>query len=270
MKRSFKRRAAVFTTTATLAVASISEVAMAQPIRDSDGWRATLGVGVVSQPKYPGSDDTETKVLPILSGAYGRFTIGAVPGAGTPAGLGINLIQNEQWRVTLGLGGQLSKPREESDSPRLRGLGDIDGTALGSVAAIYTYDWILVRGLVVSDIGGEGQGTRASLDVEGKYRATESLTLSAGPGLVWADGRYTQKFFGIDTSQSANSGLAPYSAGSGLNLLRLTVGADYRLTQNWGLGAFATAGRLVGDAADSPITESKSQNQFGVFATYRF
>lgn len=254
----------------TLAVASFSQAAVGQPIRVSDEWRFTLGVGVINQPKYPGSDDTETNVLPVLSGAYGRFTIGAVPGAGTPAGIGFNLYQNESWRVGIGVGGQLSKPREESDSPRLRGLGDIDSTALGSVSATYTYEWISIRGLVVTDIGGQDQGTRLSLDLEGKYQPSEYLTLTAGPGLVWANSTYTQTYFGINAAQSARSGLAAYNAESGLNLLRFTVGADYRLTRNWGLGARLAAGRLIGDAADSPITESKSQNQYAVFATYRF
>lgn len=236
----------------------------------SDTWRFSVGLGAISQPLYPGSGERETEAVPLLSANYGRYFIGGVPGAGIPAGIGAFLIQEPNWKLGIGLGGNLGKPREESDSPRLRGLGDIDRTVLGSVFGSYDEKWFSVRAGVLTDIGGNDQGTRVSLDLEGKYSVSDQLALSAGPGLTWADSKYTQTFFGISAAQSASSGLGSYTASSGVNTIRFGVGADYRLNANWGIGARVTAARLRGDAASSPITEKKAQNTFALFAAYRF
>jgi MipA family protein len=250
---------------ATLAVANDAKAQAA-----AETWRFSVGLGAISQPKYPGSDERETNALPLLSASYGRYFIGATPGAGTPAGIGAFLVQEPKWKLGVAIGGNFSKPREESDAPRLRGLGDIDGTTLASVFGSYDEKWFSLRAGVVTDIGGNDHGTRMSLDLEGKYSPTDKLTLSAGPGITWADKKYTQTFFGVTPVQSGNSGLNATTATSGVNTLRFGIGADYRLDANWGLGARITAARLRGDALNSPITENKTQNSFGIFATYRF
>lgn len=236
----------------------------------ADTWRYSLGLGAMSGPRFPGSSETRTHVLPLASASYGRYFIGGVPGAGVPVALGAYLLREGPFRLGVGLGGDLERPRKESDSPRLRGLGDIDRTALGAVFASYDTPWFVVRGNVVGDIGGKGEGTRASFDVAGRWSPVDRLTLLAGPGLTWADSKYTQKFFGISAAQSANSGLPQYSAGGGLNTIRFSVGGDYRLTPHWSLGASVTATSLRGDAENSPITEKKSRTNGGLFAFYRF
>jgi MipA family protein len=235
-----------------------------------DRWRFSIGGGVFTRPKYPGSDSRQTVPLPLLSANYGRYFIGGTPGAGVPFGLGVNFIQTDNWRVGFAVGGELTKPRKASDAPLLNGWGDIPATALGSVFAAYTRDWFSVKGAVTSDIGGKHEGTRASLDLEAKYSPAEGLTLSAGPGVTWADTKYTQTFFGINAAQSTIAGVPQYTASGGINAVRFSVGAEYRLTPRWSLGARMTAARLRGDAANSPITENKSQNVFGAFAIYRF
>lgn len=246
----------------------VAQTAFAQPAPDE--WKFSLGLGVASAPLYPGGADTKVRALPVLSANHGRFFIGGVPGAGVPAGVGAYLVQDQHWRLGVGLGGNIDKPRKESDSPRLRGLGDIDRTALGALFGSYVDPWFELRAGVLGDIGGKRQGTRVSLDAELRYALTERLMFTGGPGLTWADGRYTQTFFGIDAAQSASSGRAEYRAKSGINAVRIGLGAQYGLTQHWGLGARVIASTLRGAAADSPITEKRSQNTFAVFASYRF
>jgi outer membrane protein len=255
-----------------IALASASSVlgtsAWAQ--ESTDSWNFTAGLGVVSQPKYPGSSETKTSALPMFSANRGRYFIGGLPGAGVPAGVGAFLVQDAHWRVGVGLGGNLDKPRKESDSARLYGMGDISATALGSVFASYSDSWWKVGGNVVTDLAGKDQGTRATLDLEARYSPMEQLMLTAGPSITWADSKYTQTFFGVTAAQSASSGLAAYTAKSGINSVSFNIGANYQLTQQWGLGARLSASSLRGDAADSPITEKKTQTTVGVFASYRF
>lgn len=254
---------AVFTAPDALAQARLEQAT-------DDSWRFSAGLGAFSRPKYPGSGDTQVVAVPLVSANFGRYFIGGTPGAGFPFGVGVNLIQNDNWRFGVALGGELTKPRKASDAPILRGWGDISQTALGSVFAAYTLDWLTVRGFLVSDIGGNDQGTRFAVDLEGKYQASERLILTAGPGITWANGKYAQTFFGINPSQSLIAGVAPYAAGSGVNTIRFSLGALYLLNAQWSVGANVTAAWLQGDAKDSPITEDKSQNIYGIFASYRF
>jgi MipA family protein len=253
-------------------VALVMTAALQSPaaMAADDGWQVSIGAGVGSRPKYAGSDSNETKAFPLFNASYGRFFIGGVPGAGPGLGLGMYFYRDKHWRLGAALSGDLGKPRKESDDERLRGLGDIDGTAHGALFASYSVDWFTVRGNVLTDIGGKDQGTRAALDLEARFMPAEGLVLTAGPGLTWANSAYTRTFFGVDAEQSARSGLPVFDAKSGIHSARFSVGANYALTQNWGVGARVTASKLRNDAADSPITADKSQTSFGLFTSYRF
>jgi len=233
-------------------------------------WHFSLGAGVANFPEYPGSDKDRTRALPIVSLRYGRFFLGGVPGAGSPAGFGAYLYEDETWSVGANLSRDVIRPRKESDDERLRGLGDIDSTTRAGLFATYKIGWVTLRASGLSDIGGNDQGTTLSFDAEATYRPFPQLVLSAGPGVTWADEKHTQKFFGIDAGQAARSNFAQYTAGSGVDAVRFSFGARYEITRQWGLGARITAARLQGDAADSPIVQDKNQNTYAMFVTYRF
>lgn len=233
-------------------------------------WKFVAGIGAISQPKFPGGSERMTRALPVLGAEYGRFFLGGAPGSGVPAGLGAYLYRDARWTLGAGLGADITKPRKEADSPRLRGLGDVDATPLGAVFGSCQWTHLAIRASAVTDIGGKDEGTRASLDLEGRCRLFGNLMVSAGPGATWADRKYHQTFFGVTDLQSAASGLDHYAPGGGLNTLRFTVGANLRLRRQWSLGARFTVNELQGDAASSPITEKKRSNVLGLFAIYSF
>lgn len=240
-------------------------------LADDDGWHVTLGAGGLDMPRYPGSADRRSRLVPMASATYGRFFLGGAPGSGSPAGLGMYFHQDSQWRAGVSFAYDFVQPRKESDDRRrLHGLGDIDRTARATLFGSYTAGWLTVRGNVASDIGGKDQGTTASLDLEGKYRWNERLSFVAGPGVSWADGRHDRTFYGVDAQQSLRSGYAPYRPGGGIESLRFAVGVDYRFASHWSLGVRAIAARLQGDAGDSPIVEKRMQNTYVAYAFYRF
>jgi outer membrane protein len=114
------------------------------------------------------------------------------------------------------------------------------------------------------------EGLLASLTVEAKYHATDRLTLFIGPEITWANSQYAQTFFGINAAQSEIAGIAQYRAKSGINTVGGSAGATYMLTDHWSLGSHVSYGRLQGDAANSPVTTSKTQRMYGAFVMYRF
>jgi outer membrane protein len=127
-----------------------------------------------------------------------------------------------------------------------------------------------VHGLASQDIGGKHEGLFASLALEGKLHPMERLELSAGPEIVWANKRNMETFFGVNAGQSVIAGIPQYTVKSGVENWAFSLGANYRLTPKWALGAKASYGKYVGDAADSPVTTDKNQRMFGLFAIYRF
>lgn len=232
----------------------------------------TLGAGLLHAPKYPGADSNRLRFLPIVGVAYGRFYAGgdADGGGGAGAAIGVDLLRHPSWRLGLALAPGFDRARRESDHPSLEGLGDLDRATRAVLIGGYNWRWLSATVRIATDIEGEEQGTLAFFDLSARYRATPQLTLSAGPGITWADDDYTMTFFGVTPEQSARSTLPAYEARGGVHALRFGVGAGYRIDRTWSIGARLGVARLEGDAVGSPITRSRTQNLAGVFASYRF
>jgi outer membrane protein len=148
-------------------------------------------------------------------------------------------------------------------------MGDVDRTVNAGFYAVNFSRGFLTRAVVHSDIGGEGHGTLARLDVLARIRAGEQLGFFVGPGITWGTRQYNQTFFGVTGEQSSRSMVPEYQAGSGINNVRVTAGAGYRLTPSWRLIGSASASRLSGDAGDSPIVETRAQYLAFFSAVYR-
>jgi len=257
---------AVFPGTAAVADENAEEGSSRKP---KDGWDITIGAGAVSLPEYPGSDEQKTRALPVINIRYGRFFVGGDSGSGG-GGIGVNLYEDDHWHIGTMVSVGAFKVRKEADDARLRGLGDIDGTTRVGTFARYTQGWLSARLSVSSDVGNNQQGTVAELGLNANWAVSRQLVLSAGPSLTWANGEYMQTFFGIDALQSERSGRPQYRAGGGVSSVGFGASARYRFDEHWGLGAFVSTSQLQGDAKDSPITQDKTQNVIGVFATYHF
>jgi outer membrane protein len=225
-----------------------------------------IGAGAISMPEYPGSDEQKTRLLPVVNAKYGRFLIG-----GEMQGIGVNLIERDDWRAGVFASFDLSEIRKESDDrERLRGLGDVDGTTRVGAFASYTWGWLTATGRIGTDAGGNELGTVATLGLSARWNPAPRLTLTAGPQLTWASEEYMQTVFGVGPIQASRSGLPRYEAGGGVSSVGLRLGAHYRAGEHWGIGVTATTAQLQGDAKDSPVIRDETQNSIGVFATYHF
>ncbi len=66
------------------------------------------------------------------------------------------------------------------------------------------------------------------------------------------------------------SGLPEYSPGSGLDELRVFLGASFVFDRHWLAVGRIAAVHLTQKASDSPVTERRNDGEFQLFAAYRF
>lgn len=81
-----------------------------------------------------------------------------------------------------------------------------------------------------------------------------------------------QTYFGVTPGQATTSkaGLAAYSPDAGIKDVYVEVGGEIALGERWLLKPGGRYGRLLGDAADSPIVESENQFSGVLGMGYRF
>jgi outer membrane scaffolding protein for murein synthesis (MipA/OmpV family) len=160
--------------------------------------------------------------------------------------------------------------RDQNDADHLAGLGDIDG---GLVVGAYAGYHIGVFMPFISyhhQVTGSDTGGVLRFGVEATARVLPWVTLTAIAGSSYADGAYMESFFGVTAAQSAASTLATFDAGSGIKDVYINLSGDFRLDDRWTLKLGGRYARLVGDAADSPIVESRDQFQAVIGLSYKF
>ena len=250
-----------------------------------------LGGGVGFQPLYEGSDEYRAVGFPIIAPSFG-----ASEGPRRFEFRGLDDVRIHALRFGgLSLGPVLGYRfgRDEDDAARLNGLGDIDNgiVAGGFVAYDFVDDPDTRLGVALaastqvtgddfgrSDLGapdfrvGTDYGVEIDLSMSYERTVSDRLRLSGRVGTTFADGDYMQTYFGVTPAQSANSaaGLSAFDADAGLKDVYLNVGATFNVTERFELRASLGYQRLLGDAADSPVTMNANQFTGAFGAAYRF
>lgn len=238
-----------------------------------DGLSLGVGAFVFVAPKYEGSDEYRVSGVPI---AFPVFNNG---------------ISNERSRVAfrgtddvrvsvLRLDGFDFGPvvgyrfgRDEDDSIKLTGLGDVDGgLVLGGFAA-YTAGGFTVDGALSGQVTGDGdKGITAEIAAGYEHSVTDRLMLGGRLSAEYASNDYMDQYFSVTAAQAANStaGYAVFDAGAGFKSVGADLSMSFAATERLSLRTSAGYSRLVGDAADSPISEADNQFRGGAGFTYRF
>lgn len=259
-----------------LAILLVSVAALAQggsaakpdPAAKSD-WDVSLGAGAALAPTFEGSDRYHVMPVPLVSITYKDMI--SLNATGLSA----------YWRTgDLRIGAGLTYNPGRTDSKddgllsngddRLRGMGDIDA-ALGLKAFASYRLWMLdLSAAVTKYTGDDNDGVVVDLGLALPYKLTDKLTLTPHVGATWANQDYMQTFFGVTTTQAANSGFARYDADAGFKDIRAGIDANYRFDEHWFLSVRTDVKRLVGDAVDSPISFSYTGVTAATMIGYRF
>lgn len=249
-----------------------------------------IGAGAGFEPRYEGSDEYRVFPFPIISYDSGQTG---------PRRFEFRSLDDIRFHA-LRFGSFSAGPiagytfgRDESDADRLRGLGDIDGgLVLGGFASYEFFNsgdviWSADIGAstqVTGDAFDEGRfggtglrddfGYEVDFGLSGEYNVNPQLNIAMRLGAIYASEDYMMTHFGISDAQAASANargnpISAYDADSGIKNVYFKVNAAYDVTENIQIRAGVGYSRLLGDAADSPITESENQFSGTIGAAYR-
>jgi outer membrane scaffolding protein for murein synthesis (MipA/OmpV family) len=212
-----------------------------------------VGVVALNVPRYPGSATQRTLMLPVGEVNFDRrFFVSAIDG------VGVNLYQDAHWRVGTSLAIDFSD-RHESDSTRLKGMGDISRAARARAFVKYRTGNFQFDAAMGQDVSGGARGLVGEVTGLFVWPLSEQTSIRVGPGLTWGNGVYNQTWFGVSNAQSTQSGLPAYAVSAGLVSERLKAGINHSIDRHWFLSAEIVRTRLSGDAAASPVVERVAQ-----------
>lgn len=225
-------------------------------------WSYFLGGGAEVLPAYDGSDRRKYQVFPLADVRWRDVAYASVN-----EGIGVNLAHGKDHRAGVSVNWDFGRDRSTA------GTRGIDRLRSGPVADLYAEQVFFrgfvgridVRHLLVRDTGTEVEG--------GAYAAIplgDSIVVFAGPSLTWADARAMQSRFAVSAADAAASGFPEYSIHSGLKAATAGLSAVWLVDEHWIAEAFGGYSRLLGRAANSPLTQSAANASIGTVIGYAF
>jgi MipA family protein len=267
-------------------VAAHAQAADKPSTKPVDPWAVSVGLGLVSTPEYEGASKRASSVLPDLNIKYGTRDFGSISLGSKARGLSWTMVDQEAYSFGIGLqgdGGRVDNKNGTAWRPgskRLLGMGEIkpsvELTAFGHVVLGVPFILQIAKGLGDGkadskdfSIKGPG-GARIELSSEIPFEVTKSLSLSVSPSVSWADSKFTQAYFGVTPEQAARTGFAAFKTKAGIRSVGLGLGANYKLSPQWSVNAFANYSQLHGDAGKSPLVQKKGQATVQLGVAYQF
>lgn len=225
-------------------------------------WQVELGLGSSMTPRYEGSDQYDPQLGPVISVRYrdiAFFSLGE--------GLGVNLFSGKGYRAGAALAYDVG--RREIKYPPLRGMGNINPAPELKLFAEYVIFPVVLRSNVRRAVGGH-DGWIGDVSAYMPVAGSKKFFVFVGPSATFADAQHTQSYFGVTPQQAARSGYPVYTAQGGLKSAKFGVSATWFFTEDWFVQALGAGERLYGDAADSPIIQTRRQFNGGVYIARQF
>jgi outer membrane protein len=224
-----------------------------------------LGVGVA--PDYEGSEDTQAVPMLMFNHNYdsGRFVKLLGPN------LRVNLLASNTF--SLGPVVNYRAKRNDVDNDQVDRMDEIDAAFEAGVFAGYKLDNLMLTVEYLTDVSDTHDGSLAKASASYRWKVSESLAITPGVSVTYADSDYMDTYFGVNSGNVGSSSLPNYSADSGVKDVGASITAHFTPWQHWGIMAIGSFSKMQGDAKDSPIVDDEGEDsQFfaGLMATYRW
>jgi outer membrane scaffolding protein for murein synthesis (MipA/OmpV family) len=222
----------------------------------ANGISFWLGLGPQYAPGYFGADEPVLGVDGTFS--VERFRFGPISTGGEPR-------DGMTYRGSI----RYIDGRSADDFDELEGLADVDPTL--ELGGSIGYRLRNLRGYVAVRYGVVGhQAVVADLGADYTIGLGPHVTISAGPRALWGDDRYARTYFGVSPDEAGVSAFEAFDAKAGFVSAGLNFEATYAVNDDWAIVGTITYDRLLGDAADSPITVSDDQLSTTIAVSRRF
>lgn len=264
-------RALIPITLALFAGAASAETLFPMPsvpdVTDADGWTFALGAGLEYEAEYDGSDEYGTEVEPAFiiqkrNGDSMWFLEGQE--------LGWRGRMNDLWLVQGGI--RFEGGREESESPVLEGLGDVDEEVVGmtEVRRAFGKDWSN-WGAARLMAGGSDIGWLGVIAAGHTFAATSpGMGIDVYAFVTFSSDEFINRDFGVTAEQAANSGLPETELDGGYRSFGIQATGRWRFGEKWQLQAEAGYEKYNSDISNSPIALDDYEAEIGVSLLYRF
>lgn len=235
-----------------LCVSALALTSALPAMAQDNSFNFALRAGIAATPEYPGSDQTEAGVD--LGFTFGSLKLGAIDIGNGVRGIPDNGLSLRGAFRVIG-------DRKAEDSPELAGLEDIDiAVELGFGLTFQQTNW-LAFGEVRKGVTGHS-GITGTLGADYIYRPNDRWLITAGPRVNFGDDEFASTYFGVPAGST--SGFGAYDATGGALGAGLEVSGTYFIDDKWALEGAVSYEKLLGDAADSPITLNGSDDQWRV------
>jgi outer membrane scaffolding protein for murein synthesis (MipA/OmpV family) len=216
-------------------------------------WQIELGLGAQLAPVADGIARYQAQPGPVIDIRYKDIAF-----ASTGEGVGFNLFSFRHVSFGAAITYDLGRS-PHADGEALTGLGTIHPAPEFKIFAVTTLAKSFPLTIRV-DVG-------AYLPMPG---SSQTFAWFVGPTVTVADSRYMNAYFGISKAQARSTRYHLYHAEGGFKSAGLGVSADYFVTPNVILNMSGAFNRLLGSAAESPITQTKYEEVVSLSALYKF
>jgi len=228
---------------ALLAATALTSPAAAQSLGLGRGLSVDTGLGVKYSPEFMGSDNLDASPWIILRNSDAD--------AGKKDGISVLPSLNYIGK------------RDSSDHEDLRGMEDIGRAGEFGVKLSWRMGDMTSYGAIRKGFGGH-HGVVGELGAKYRYEVSDQLTLWTGDELGLGDQDFTGTYFGVDEGESLAGGKPVHNPDGGAYIARISVEARYEFMPNTALMGRLTYGRLLGDAGDSPLVQTRSQPSISI------
>ena len=239
----------------TVILGVVSAVVLSLPaVAQERSFNFALGAGVGPAPEYMGSDRSAGLAFP-------TFTFGSLKWGAIDAGNGVRGLPENG--LSLNAAFRALNARTAAESPELTGLEDLDASVeVGFGLRYQQTNWMTFGELRKGVLGHSG--VTGTLGADLIMRPNDRLRITAGPRINFGDDQFSNTYFGVTDAEAAASRFDAYSATGGALSAGLAVSGTYFIDDKWSLEGVVSYEKLLGDAADSPITLNGSEDQWRI------
>tara|TARA_A100001015_G_C14934032_1_gene689653 strand:+ start:226 stop:1029 length:804 start_codon:yes stop_codon:yes gene_type:complete len=221
-------------------------------LSENTKFNLNIGMGVINTPKYEGSDNSISRIVPFVDFKYKKLTFNPING------VSYNFFSHGNWLLKYGVGLNLGRDPKQDNS--LSGLNKINWTLEPKVMVKYKSKFYSTSSELTYDIlqkGHKGYYLKTSL---GSGFPIFKLNIFFIPSIsfTYADKTYLNNYFGVDTKENISSGYSLYNLSGGIKDITANILGIYKLNDNLSLNANFSYKRLIGQVAKSPIVLKKN------------